>query len=150
MNNIKFLKKLLALVLCFTLLTCSFALAAPPVPTDGSPEDTSEPSSSTTTGDLGSTVSDEISKFNTGEGAYATIKQIASIMLWIAIVICVFKVIQIGIKLLTSGTGKGKQEAKSSLIPFLIGAVVCFMFVTIGSTIIDILVSGVSGGVFDI
>jgi len=142
-------KRIFSLLLCFSLLFSSFALAIEfdgDNPSDG-PKDEAEESVSSS---LSGTVSSEISSFNAGEGAYATIKQIAGIMLWLAIAICVFKMIQIGIKFMTSGTGKGKQEAKASLLPFLIGAIICFAFVTIGSTIIDVIVSGMSGGVFDV
>ena len=143
--------RLLALILCFSMILCPLVLAAPGAddPQDGREEQQQEEQQQSTT-DLGTQFEQEISNFNAGSGAYSAILQIAGIMLWVAIVICIFKMIMIGIKFMTSGTGKGRQEAKASLLPFLIGAVVCFLFVTLGSEIITQLVSGVSGGVFDV
>ena len=135
------------------MILCPLALALGDDPDGGTPDDqdqAQQQQQEQSTSELSTQVEEELERFNAGTGAYASILQIAGIMLWVAIVVCVFKMIQIGIKFMTSGTGKGRQEAKASLLPFLIGAVICFLFVTVGSEIIKQLVSGICGSVFDV
>ena len=48
------------------------------------------------------------------------------------------------------GAGKNKSDAKSSLIPWFVGAFVCALYATIGPAVIGMIMGGGSGGVFDI
>ena len=96
---------------------------------------------------MGSQYQAESQKFQNGEGAYGTIKQIADIMFQIALAVAIFKLVQIGIGFLT-GSGKSRQDAKAALIPWLIGVVVCALYLTVGNWIINTLTSGLSSNIF--
>lgn len=98
-----------------------------------------------TNGDIQSVVND----LNGGEGVYGTISEIMGILLWLGFAIAIIKAMQIGIMFIIGG-GSGKNNAKSALVPWLVGAAVCALFGTIGPWIIGIIMSGSSGGVFDI
>jgi len=92
-----------------------------------------------------------VDSINTGgDDVYGVIGEIIGILSWLAFVIALFKVIQIGIMFML-GAGKSKNDAKSALIPWLVGAAVCVMFGTVGPWIIGLIMGGSSGGnVFDI
>lgn len=79
----------------------------------------------------------------------STLSEIASILFFLGAAIAVGKLIQIGI-LFVMSSGSKRSDAKSALIPWAIGAIICVLFATIGSGIIDIIMGGDSGGVFDI
>lgn len=78
-----------------------------------------------------------------------TLSEIVSILFFIGAAVAVGKLIQIGI-MLVIGSGGKRSDAKSALIPWAIGAIICVLFATIGSGIIDIIMGDSSGGVFDI
>lgn len=63
------------------------------------------------------------------------LNEIVSIMLWLAIVIAIFKILQIGIMFITAPASKAK--AKESIFPWLIGLVVCVLAQFIGPQIIN-------------
>ena len=90
-----------------------------------------------------------VSDLNSGNGVYGTIGQIMGILALLAFAIAVIKILQIGMMIML-GAGGGKSRAKESLIPWLIGAAICILFGTIGPWVIGIIMSGSSGGVFDI
>lgn len=90
-----------------------------------------------------------VNDLNSGTGVYGTIGQIMGILAWLAFAIAVIKILQIGMMIML-GAGGGKSRAKESLIPWLIGAAICILFGTIGPWVIGIIMSGSSGGVFDI
>ena len=94
-------------------------------------------------------VSSAISNLNGGEGVYGTIGEIMSILLWLGFAIAIAKMMQIGVMFIIGG-GSGKSNAKNALIPWVIGAMVCALFGTIGPFIINAIMGGSSGGVFDI
>lgn len=71
-----------------------------------------------------------------------TIGQIVGILGWIAVAVCVFKVIQIGILFVTSAGGKSK--AKEAILPWLIGVFICATFATLGPLIIDLFDTGMN------
>ena len=95
--------------------------------------------------DVGGVVDD----INGGEGVFGTIQEIIGILSWAGFAIAVAKMMQIGIMYLL-GAAKGKNDAKSALIPWIVGAFVCAAFGTIGPWVIGTLMSGSGGGVFDI
>ena len=66
------------------------------------------------------------------------LKGITEVLLVIAGLVCVGKLIQIGIMYLTSSAVE-KSNAKSAVLPWLIGTIVCFSAATIGKVIIGIL-----------
>ena len=97
----------------------------------------------------GDDVGTVVDKLNSGEGVYGTIKEIMGILAWLGFAIAVFKLIQIGIMFMLGG-GANKKDAKTALIPWLVGAAVCVLFGTVGPWIISIIMSGSSGDVFGI
>lgn len=151
--------RLFVLLMCFVLIGSSIALAAePPEVTqqssEGSSTDTNnndntnqDNTPNTTGGDMGANYKNEVGNLANGDGAYATIRQIAGIMAWVAFAVAVFKLVQIGIGFLT-GSGKSRQEAKMALIPWVIGAILCTLYLTIGDYIISNLTSGLNDNIF--
>ena len=108
----------------------------------------SSPSQNTTLND-GTNVDEIVDSLNQGEGIYGIIQEIASFLLFIATAISVFKLIQIGIMFLM-GAGKGRNEAKAAMFPWVIGLAICALCGTLGPAIIKLIVGEQSGGVFDI
>lgn len=90
-----------------------------------------------------------VNDINTGGGVYATIREIIGVLGWTGLVVAVLKMAQIGIMFMLSA-GKSKSDAKAALMPWLVGALVCVMFGTVGPWVINMLMSGSGGGVFDI
>lgn len=70
----------------------------------------------------------------------STIREIVGILGWVAVVVCLFKVIQIGILFVTSAGGKSK--AKEAILPWLVGVFICATFATLGPFIIDLIDTG--------
>ncbi|MBR6252433.1 MAG: hypothetical protein IKR04_01095 [Clostridia bacterium] len=138
--------KLLAILMCFVLLSSNFAFALTDPDGGGNPDGGSAPVS-TTSGDMGSQYQTESQKYQNGEGAYGTIKSIANTMFLIAFAVAVFKLIQIGIGFLT-GSGKSRQDAKMALIPWVIGVMVCALYFTVGDWIIRTLTGGLNSNIF--
>ena len=95
------------------------------------------------------TVGGVVGDMNSGNGIYGTISQIMGVLAWLGFAIALFKIMQIGIMLML-GAGKSKSDAKTALIPWLIGAFVCVTFGTVGPWIISLIIGSGSGGVFDI
>lgn len=62
--------------------------------------------------------------------------EIGRIIALIASFVCLAKVIQIGIMYMLSGAGN-KSQAKSAILPWLIGTVICGAYVALGQPIID-------------
>ena len=79
---------------------------------------------------------------------YNVLKEVLSYMAWFAFIIAIFKLIQIGISFLT-GVGSRKSDAKSALLPWLVGAFICAMFGTLGPWFIGLIAEGDSGNIFD-
>lgn len=63
---------------------------------------------------------------------------ITSVLLTVAGLVCVGKLIHIGILYMTSSAAE-KSNAKSAALPWLIGTIVCFAAATIGKAIINII-----------
>ena len=95
--------------------------------------------------DVGGVVSD----INSGKGVYGTIQEIIGVLSWAGFAIAIAKMMQIGIMYLM-GAAKSKNDAKSALMPWIVGAFICASFGTLGPWIIGTLMSGSGGGVFDI
>jgi len=95
--------------------------------------------------DVGGVVDD----INSGEGVFGTIQEIIGILSWVGFAIAVAKMMQIGIMYLM-GAAKSKNDAKTALMPWLVGAFICAAFGTVGPWIIGTLMSGSGEGVFDI
>lgn len=97
----------------------------------------------------GDSVSDVVNKMNNEDGVYAIIRDIMGILSVAGFAIAMFKLMQIGILFMMSA-GKSRSDAKASLFPWIVGALVCILFGTVGPWVIDIIVGAESGGVFDI
>lgn len=99
----------------------------------------------------GDSVKDIVDKINNpgSDGVYTIIGDIIGILSVAGFAIAMFKLMQIGILFMMSA-GKSRSDAKASLFPWIVGALVCILFGTVGPWIIDIIVGTESGGVFDI
>lgn len=67
-----------------------------------------------------------------------TLTDVTKIILIIGAAVCVGKCIQIGI-MYTMSSANEKSNAKMALIPWVIGAIVCFGAATIGGAVINII-----------
>ena len=63
--------------------------------------------------------------------------EIIDVLLTVAGLVCVGKIIQIGIKFMTASAAD-KSNAKTALLPWLIGTIVCFGASWIGGAVIDL------------
>lgn len=77
-----------------------------------------------------------------------TLKDITQIILIIGAAVCVGKCIQIGI-MYTMSSANEKSNAKMALIPWVIGAIVCFGAATIGGAVINIIGNDMPDNVLD-
>lgn len=66
------------------------------------------------------------------------LKEVVSVLLTVAGLVCVGKIIHIGILYMTS-SAVDKSNAKSALMPWIIGTIVCFGAAWIGGSIIKLL-----------
>lgn len=94
-------------------------------------------------------VSGVVNNLNEGDGVYAIIREIMGIMSILGFAIAMFKLIQIGIQFIL-GAGRAKSDAKAALMPWLVGAIVCIMFGTIGPWVMNLIMGSGSSGIFDI
>ena len=94
-------------------------------------------------------VNQAVDNLNNGDGVYATIREIMGILAWIGFAIAIAKLLQIGMMFMI-GSGSGKNNAKTALIPWVVGALVCILFGTVGPWIIGLIMGDGAGGVFDI
>jgi hypothetical protein len=78
----------------------------------------------------------------------SALSTIANVMVGVAFIISVFKLAQIGFKFMTSVSGRTTQEAKASLLPWIIGVGICALYFVLGDTIIKTLTSGVDSNIF--
>ena len=79
----------------------------------------------------------------------ATIGTIANVMVAFALLISVFKLVQIGFKFLTGNmSGKSTQEAKASLIPWVIGVAICCLYYVIGGYVIRTIIGKMDSNIF--
>ena len=92
-------------------------------------------------GDSTSQLEGAITNLNDGTGPYKILKDIMNIMAWFGFMIAIFKVIQIGIMFLTGTAGK-RSGAKDSIMPWLIGAIICATFGTVGPYVISLFETG--------
>ena len=76
------------------------------------------------------------------------LEEVTQILLVVAGGVCVGKVIHIGI-LYVSSVAADKSNAKSAILPWLIGTFVCFGAAIIGPAIIGIFSSGAKANVLD-
>ena len=97
----------------------------------------------------GDVVQDVVNKINNGDKVYKTIQEIITVLSIAAFAIAMFKLMQIGILFMISA-GKARSDAKAALFPWVVGALVCLLFGTVGPWIIKIIVGSGSGGVFGI
>ena len=77
---------------------------------------------------------------NGDDSVTETLTAVVEMLLVIAGLVCVGKLIQIGITYMTSSAVE-KSNAKAALIPWLVGTVVSFGAAIIGRTILNIIVS---------
>lgn len=76
--------------------------------------------------------------YATGEDVVESVLlEVTEVLLTIAGLVCVGKLIHIGILYMTSSAAE-KSNAKAAVLPWLIGTIVCFGAAWIGGTIIDI------------
>lgn len=94
-------------------------------------------------------VGEAVNELNSGSGVFETIRNLINIMAWLGFMIAIFKVIQIGIMFLMSA-GNKRSDAKSALIPWLVGAAVCVLFGTVGPMIINLIMGDSGNNIFDI
>ena len=71
------------------------------------------------------------------------LNEINKVLFTAACIICVIKAVQIGIMFMLNGAGS-KGQAKSAILPWIIGAVVCGGYLLISTQIID-LIQGTAG-----
>lgn len=71
------------------------------------------------------------------------LNEINKVLFTAACIICVIKAVQIGIMFMLNGAGS-KGQAKSAILPWIIGAVVCGGYLLISTQIID-LIQGAAG-----
>lgn len=72
------------------------------------------------------------------DGVMTILNRVATLLFWIAGGVCIGKCIHIGI-LYVVGTASDRSNAKAAVLPWLIGAIICFGFQFIGSMIIKII-----------
>lgn len=77
-----------------------------------------------------------------------TLTEVTKIILIVGAAVCVGKCIQIGI-MYTMSSANEKSNAKMALIPWVIGAIVCFGAATIGGAIINTIGSGMPDNVLE-
>ena len=75
-------------------------------------------------------------------GMTNTINTVLGAIQWIGFIVAIAMLIYVGIKYLTSGAGK-KAEAKETLIPMLIGAVLVVLAPTIAKAVFNTIQGGV-------
>lgn len=85
---------------------------------------------------------------NPTDDAYKTLKEIMEIMAWVGFAIAIFKLIQIGITYMT-GVASKRSNASASLLPWLIGCIVCALFGVLGPWFIDLFASADDGDIFN-
>lgn len=78
-------------------------------------------------------------------GVSSMLGEITNILAAIAGFVCVFKLIQIGIMFVLTGAND-RSNAKTSLLPWIIGTVVCGGYLLIGNSIISIIQGAAGGG----
>lgn len=92
---------------------------------------------------------EDIEHLDTGNAEVdATISSIIQILSVLGFAIAIGKLMQIGIMFML-GAGK-RNGAKDALFPWLVGALVCILFGTLGPWVIDLFMSGSSGDVFNL
>ena len=97
--------------------------------------------------------SEAIENLETGTGVYATLYNLVGIMVWVGIMLCIAKLMHIGIKFITQPAG-GRSNAKESLLPWFVGILVLATFWSLGPWLIDAIApessSSEGTGIFDI
>lgn len=93
-------------------------------------------------------VNQAVSNLNNGINEYAILQEVLGYLAWFAFIVAIFKLIQIGIGFLT-GVVSRKSDAKSAMIPWLIGAAVCALFGVLGPWFIGLIAKGDTGNIFD-
>lgn len=89
-----------------------------------------------------------VDNLNTGsDETYAILKEIMGILAWVGFAVATFKVVQIGIMFMT-GISSKRSGAKESIIPWLIGSLICAMFGVLGPWFINMFAEGDTGDIF--
>ena len=89
-----------------------------------------------------------VNNLNTGsDETYAILKEIMGILAWVGFAVATFKVVQIGIMFMT-GISSKRSGAKESIIPWLIGSLICAMFGILGPWFINMFAAGDTGDIF--
>ncbi len=102
---------------------------------------------SQTTKDGSAQLEEAVTSLNSGTGPYETLRDIMNIMAWFGFAIAIFKVIQIGISFLT-GTASKRSGAKDSILPWLIGAIICATFGIVGPYVIGLFAESAGNDIF--
>lgn len=63
------------------------------------------------------------------------LRDVLNVLLTVAGLVCVFKIVQIGIMFMTSSAAD-KSNAKTAILPWLIGTIVCFGADWVGGTVL--------------
>lgn len=84
---------------------------------------------------------------NVPAGIMSVLGKITDVLAIIASTVCLFKLIQIGIMYMLTGANE-KSNAKTAILPWLIGTIVCVGYVTIGNSVIEMIKGGSGGGIF--
>lgn len=119
---------------------------------DGGPYSSSQGTSSTPQGNSGNQGGSG-SQGTTGSGSTSEaplaiklkLKEINTVLFTLACVVCVIKAVQIGIMFMLNGAGT-KGQAKSAILPWIIGAVVCGSYALIAEKVITLIESSAGGG----
>lgn len=85
---------------------------------------------------------------NVPAGIKSMLGQIESILAMIALFVCTFKIIQIGIMFMFTAANE-RGAAKMAMVPWIIGAMVCGGYVIIGNAVITVIQNAAGGGIFD-
>lgn len=99
----------------------------------------------------GDTTPDYLAGMTGDREVYQVISTIIGILSTAGFIIAIAKMMQIGIMfLIGSSAGKTKNEAKSALLPWIVGCMICATFGTLGPWVINLLMSGSPNDVFGI
>lgn len=94
-------------------------------------------------------IEDVIQDLKSGQGVYGVLYRIIQILLWLGVVVAIAKMMHIGYKYLTQPAG-GRSQAKESIAPWFVGAIILALFGSIGPWIIYYIEPDSSTGIFDI
>lgn len=90
-----------------------------------------------------------VENMNSGSDVYGVIAEVTQILAALGFLIAIGKLMQIGIMFLVGSGGK-TANAKASLLPWAVGALICATYATLGPSLINMIGGSGGGSVFDI